>query len=62
MSLCAMGLLEALNNMENNDCKMIPHKEEHSFEEVIQMFSDEEPKHHMLRMSDGSMVDSATLM
>lgn len=62
MSLCAISMLEALSNVENDDCKMISYKENHSFEEVMEMFADEEPKHHMLRMSDGSMVDSATLV
>lgn len=62
MSLCATGMLEALSHIEEDDCKMVSHKEEHSFEEVMKMFVDEKPKHHMLRMSDGSMVDSATLM
>lgn len=62
MSLCAVGLLEAIKNMEDNDGKIIPHKEDHSFEEVMNMFQEDKPKYHKLRMSDGSILDTKDLI
>ena len=61
MSLCCEEMLKALQE-DDNSCKIIPHHEEYTLDEVLKMFEDKNPKHHMIRLSNGEMVDSSTLL
>ncbi len=58
------GMLDLLEKMENEEepYKMTNHYEnDYSLEEVLRFCADKEPKHHMIRLSNGKMVDSSTL-